>query len=130
MLTPQDDYIGHQLPTTFDHVGTSDPAWMERYWYTGHLTPSGEVIFDLGLGYHPNRNVMDAFAGVTVGSRQYNFRASRQLRPNPLHTRIGPLEFTIVEGFKRHHLTLAENESGISFDIEFLGGFNPHEEAP
>jgi len=132
MLTPQDDHIGHQLPTTFDHVGTSDPAWMERYWYTGHLVPSGEALFDLGLGYHPNRNVMDAFAGVTVGSRQYNFRASRQLRPNPLnplHTKIGPLEFAVLEGFRRHRLSLDENESGISFDIEFRGGLNPHEEA-
>lgn len=129
MLTPQDDWIGHQLPTTFDHVGTSDPAWMERLWYTGHPTPSGEVIFDLGLGHHPNRNVMDAFAGVSVGGRQYNFRASRRLRPDPLATKIGPLEFAVIEGFRRHRLTLAENESGISFDIEFLGAFNPHEEA-
>jgi len=62
---------------------------MERLWYTGHLTPSGEVIFDLGLGYHANRNVMDTFAGVTVGSKQYNFRASRHLRPNPLATKSG-----------------------------------------
>jgi len=28
MLTKQDDFIGHQLPTTFDHVMSSDPAWM------------------------------------------------------------------------------------------------------
>jgi hypothetical protein len=36
MLTPQDDFLGHQLPTTFDHVGTSDVRWTERYWYTAH----------------------------------------------------------------------------------------------
>ena len=68
MLTAQDDLIGHQTPTTFDHVESSDPAWMERIWYTGHPAPGGEVIFDLGIGYHPNRNVMDGFVGVTVGS--------------------------------------------------------------
>ena len=50
MLTAQDDFIGHQLPTTFDHVGTSDPAWMERMWYTGHPVPAGDIIFDIGLG--------------------------------------------------------------------------------
>jgi hypothetical protein len=38
-------------------------------------------MFDIGLGYHPNRNVMDAFAGVAVPGRQWNFRASRRLRP-------------------------------------------------
>ena len=89
MLTPQDDLIGHQLPTTFDQIDNSDPAWMERLWYTGHPVPGGEMIFDIGLGYHPNRNVMDAFAGVAVAGRQWNFRASRRLRPDPLTTSVG-----------------------------------------
>ena len=64
MLSQQDDFIGHQLPTTFDHVISSDPTWMERLWYTGHPAPGGDIIFDIGLGWHPNRNVMDGFAGV------------------------------------------------------------------
>ena len=129
MLTPQDDLLGHQLPTTFDHVGTSDPNWMERLWYTGHPL-SGEVIFDIGLGYHPNRNVMDAFAGVTVGTTQYNFRASRRLRPNPLETAVGPLTIQVLEGLRRHRLQLAPNDSGVSFDVEFIATMNAHEEEP
>lgn len=129
MLTAQDDLIGHQMPTTFDHVMSSDPAWMERLWYTGH-PKAGNIIFDIGLGYHPNRNVMDAFAGVTIGSTQYNFRASRRLRPNPLETTVGPLKIEVIEGLRRHRLQLAENESGLSFDIEFLGTLNAHEEEP
>lgn len=129
MLTAQDDLIGHQLPTTFDHVGNSDPSWMERLWYTGH-PKSGEVIFDIGLGYHPNRNVMDAFAGVTVGRTQHNFRASRRLRPNPLETAVGPLSIEVLEGLRRHRLMLAPNDSGLSLDLEFLGTMNAHEEEP
>lgn len=130
MVTPQDDLIGHQLPTTFDQLGTSDPAWMERLWYTGHPVPGGDMIFDIGLGYHPNRNVMDAFAGITIGMRQYNFRASRHLRPHPLTTTVGPLEISVVEGLRRHRLRLAPNDSGLSFDLEFLATMNPHEESP
>jgi hypothetical protein len=129
MLTPQDDLIGHQLPTTFDHVVSSDPCWMERLWYTGHPVPGGDIVFDVGLGYHPNRNVMDAFAGVEMAGVQYNFRASRRARPNPLATEIGSLKISIVEGLKRHRLTLAANESPLSFDIEFIATMNPHEEA-
>jgi hypothetical protein len=129
MLTPQDDLIGHQLPTTFDQIDNSDPAWMERLWYTGHPVPGGEVLFDIGLGYHPNRNVMDAFAGVAVPGRQWNFRASRRLRPDPLATTVGPLSIRVVEGLKRHVLTLADNASGIRFEIEFHATLNPHEEA-
>lgn len=128
MLTPQDDLIGHQLPTTFDQIDNSDPAWMERLWYTGHPSPSGDVIFDIGLGYHPNRNVMDAFAGVAVPGRQWNFRASRHLRPDPLTTCVGPLEIKVLEGLRRHRLTLGDNASGIRFELEFIGTMNPHEE--
>lgn len=130
MLTPQDDFIGHQSPTTFDHVESSDPAWMERLWYTGHVVPDGNVIFDLGIGYHPNRNVMDGFAGLAVGSTQYNLRLSRRLRPNPLTTRIGPLEIAVVEGLKHHKITLGENESGLRFELDYFATMNPHEESP
>ncbi len=128
MLSPQDDLIGHQLSTTFDQIDNSDPAWMERLWYTGHPAPGGEVIFDIGLGYHPNRNVMDAFAGVAVPGRQWNFRASRRLRPDPLNTSVGPLSIKVIEGLRRHSLTLGENDSGIRFELEFHATMNAHEE--
>jgi hypothetical protein len=128
MLTPQDDLIGHQLPTTFDQIDNSDPAWMERLWYTGHPTPAGDIIFDIGLGYHPNRNVMDAFAGVAMPGRQWNFRASRQLRPDPLTTRVGPLEIQVIEGLRCHRLALASNDSRLSFELEFHASMNAHEE--
>lgn len=130
MLTAQDDLIGHQLPTTFDQINNSDPAWMERLWYTGHPIDSLDTVFDIGLGYHPNRNVMDAFAGVAVAGRQWNFRVSRQLRPDPLTTTVGPLEITVLEGLKRHRVVLRDNPSGITFDMVFHGTMNPHEETP
>jgi hypothetical protein len=128
MLSGLDDHLGHQLPTTFDHVGTSDPAWTERLWYTLHDIESGEIIFDCGLGQYPNKNVQDAFAGVTVGSTQYNVRMSRALRPNTGEAKVGPLSFHVIEGLKKHRLTLEKNESGMSFDIEWEAVFNPHEE--
>ena len=130
MLTPQDDLIGHQTTTTFDHVASSDPAWMERLWYTGHPAPDGDVIFDIGLGFHPNRNVMDVFAGVEAGGIQTNYRASRHARPNPLDTSVGALSIKVLEGLKRHHLSLADNPSGLTFDLEFVATMNPHEEEP
>jgi hypothetical protein len=130
MLTGQDDLIGHQLPTTFDQIDNSDPAWMERLWYTGHPIDSLDVIFDIGLGYHPNRNVMDAFAGVAIAGKQWNFRVSRQLRPDPLTTTVGPLQIVVLEGLKRHRLVLGPNDSGIQFDLQFLASMTPHEESP
>ncbi len=128
MITPQDDFIGHQLPTTFDHVASSDPAWMERLWYTAHPVPGGDAVIDIGLGYYPNKNVMDAFAGIMIDGKQYNVRLSRHLRPNALDTTVGPLSIRIVEGLKRHRLVLDKNDSGIAFDVEFIATMNPHEE--
>ena len=81
MLSKQADSLGHQPPTTFDHVMSSDPAWMERLWYTGYPAPGGDFIFDIELGWHPNRNVMDGFRGSAFGGKQCNFRVSRRLRP-------------------------------------------------
>ena len=101
---------------------------MERLWYTGHPVPGGDFIFDIGLGWHPNRNVMDGFAGVVFAGKQYNFRVSRRLRPNPLDTTIGPLEIEILEGLRRHRLTLKPNEFGLAFELEFVATMNPHEE--
>jgi hypothetical protein len=128
MITPQDDLIGHQLPTSFAYIGTSDPTWMERLWYTTHPVPGGDVILNVGFGYHPNRNVLDAHAGITVGTKQYNLQFSRQLGDDPLSTKVGPLRMDVLEGLRRHRLRLDPNEAGLSFDIEFISAMHPHEE--
>jgi hypothetical protein len=130
MLIPQDDFIGHQLPTSFACVGTSDPAWMERMWFCGHLIPAGDVIFELGIGWHPNRNVLDGFAGATVGSTQYNFRASRSLKRDSATASLGPLKITVLEGMRELRLQLEPNESKIAFDVIFTASAVPHEENP
>ncbi|MBT2301891.1 hypothetical protein J7E70_15625 [Variovorax paradoxus] len=130
MISAQDDLFGHQLPTTFDHVSSSDPAWVERYWYCGHRVPDGDVVLDLGFGLYPNRNVMDCFAGVTCEGVQTNFRGSRRLRGNPLATQVGPLSVQVLEGLRRHRLVLEPNESGLAFDLEFEASTHPHEEEP
>jgi hypothetical protein len=128
MLTPQDDLIGHQVPAPFAVAGQGDSRFTERYWYTAHPIDGTELLLDLGLGYYPNRGVMDGFAGVTVGRQQHNFRTSRHLGDQPLDTAVGPLRITVIEGMKRHRVTLADNPSGISFDFEFEASFPPAQE--
>ncbi|MEO8296396.1 MAG: hypothetical protein ABI574_01170 [Burkholderiales bacterium] len=130
MLTPQDDFIGHQQPTSFAHTVTSDPAWMERLWYAAHPVPGGDVILNIGIGFHPNRNVMDGHAGISVGGKQYTVRFSRHLGRNPLDIEIGPLKIQVLEGLKRHRLTLAPNDLGLTFDVEFISDRHPHVEQP
>lgn len=124
MLSPQDDLIGHQAPAVFARAAGGDPRFTERYWYTAHPVDGSEIILDVGMGYYPNRGVMDAFAGVTVGRQQHNFRISRHLGDNPLETTVGPLVFEVLEGMKRHRIALAPgNGSGIAFDLTFEASF-------
>src|SRR4030095_10861004 len=130
MWPGRDDSIGHQLPTTFDHVFTSDPMWTQRLWFTLHVVTTGNVIFDCGLRPYPNKNVQDAFAGVALDGKQYNVRMSRTLRPDTGQTKVGPLSFQVIEGLRRHRLLLEKNDSGFAFDIEWEAAFNPHEEEP
>lgn len=130
MLTSQDDLIGHQTAAPFARAGNGDPRFTERFWYTAHPIDGRDLLIDMGLGYYPNRGVMDAFAGITVGRQQHTFRASRRLGSNPLQTAVGPLHFEVVEGMKRHRLSLADNDSGISFEIEFEASFPAAHEKP
>jgi hypothetical protein len=123
MLTPQDDLLGHQTSGNFSIAGKGDPRFTERYWYTAHPLDGSAILFDAGFGYYPNRGVMDAFAGVTVGRRQFNFRASRRLGSNPLETTVGPLQLVVDVRAGKHRLALAENASGISFDLTFTPSF-------
>ena len=128
MLSEQDDNIGHQLPTTFNHVVSSDDRWTERYWYSGAPIDSGDVLLDMGLGWYPNKNVMDMFAGITVDNVQYSYRVSRTLGATPLETAAGPLRYEIVEGLKHHRITLGQNDSGLSFEIDWRASFAGLEE--
>ncbi|WLA80932.1 hypothetical protein [Bradyrhizobium elkanii] len=123
MLTAQDDLIGHQTPQPFAKAGGGDVRFTERYWYTAHPIDGSELLIDIGLGYYPNQNVMDGFAGITIGRRQHNFRASRRLGARPLDTEVGGLRIEIVEGMGLHRISLADNPSGISFALEFKASF-------
>jgi hypothetical protein len=123
MLSPQDDLIGHQIPQPFASAASGNPLFTERYWYTLHPIDGTSKIIDIGIGYYPNKGVMDVFAGITVGRKQHNFRASRHLDGEPLRTAVGPLKFEVREGMKTHRITLADNASGFSFDLVFEASF-------
>src|SRR5213596_2647306 len=119
MLTPWDEFLCHQLPTTLDHVSTSDPAWTERIYVSLYDIASKETIFGCGIGQYPNKDVQDGFATVWHQGKQYNFRASRTLRPHIDEVRIGPLSVELLQGLKRFRLRLDENPSGLRFDVDW-----------
>ena len=128
MLTPMDDTLWHTLPTTFDHVGTSDPRFFDRYWFAAS-DPGGAGTLQLTLGVYNNMNVVDAgFIAIHEGS-QYNVRASRSLRPR-FETSCGPIRVEVLEPLRRVRLLVdGEGPHGITADLEWSGVLPAQEEA-
>ena len=130
MLTKYDELFCHQTVSTFDRPGTSAREWTERSWLMAHDI-EGKVHLATGIGYYPNRNVMDAFTCCTIeGRTQFNVRASRELRPQIDQFKVGPFAYEVIEPLKKVRFTLDENDYGLSFDVAVEGVSPPFEEDP
>jgi hypothetical protein len=128
MLSAWDEMLCHQLPATMDHVHTDNPEWTERIYLSVYNVRDKDTILGVGVGQYPNKNVQDGFVTVWRRGKQYNFRASRQLRPRIEEVRIGPLSVEVIEGLRRLRVRLADNPSNLRLDLEWTATMNPHEE--
>ncbi|HEX4015962.1 MAG TPA: hypothetical protein VHX15_04435, partial [Frankiaceae bacterium] len=135
MLSPLDETLHHQLPTTFDHAGTSDPRFFDRYWFAIYDPEGSEPAINTGMCTYLNMNVIDGYASMISDGKQHNVRVSSALRPalftgDPFVSTSGPLQVSILEPFRRLRLQLESNESGLAFDMEWKAEIAPHEEIP
>lgn len=118
-LTGADEAFNHQIVNTFAAVGSADRAWTEKAWFT-LMRKDGLLQASFGLGKYANRNVLDGFAGVQIGTRQLTVRASRVLSSAPESLGVGPLGYEIAEPLNAIRLTLAENTAQpLKFDLTF-----------
>src|SRR5829696_7869426 len=77
-LTAADEGFCHQIVDTFAVVGSTDPSWTEKVCASA-MARDGSLQLGFGLGKYNNRNVMDAYAGVSRGVEQITVRSSRRL---------------------------------------------------
>ncbi len=132
MLTALDETLRHQIPTTFDHVGTTDHRFFDRYWF-GVYDPAGRMALVCGMGLYVNMNVLDGFCALQLprdggGVEQHNFRLSRALRPNLDEAKVGPLSVRIEEPFQRIRLLWEAGDLPVSFDLAWSAFLPPSEE--
>lgn len=130
-LQPDNDYLGQPIPGAApgEQVPDTEHAMVtERYWYMGASMPAGQQMFSAGLGYYPNRRIMDGFVGVTLGDVQYCYTASRRVDAGPPKPEIGELRITIEEPMRTHRITLPENETGLSLDMRYQAALHPNDE--
>jgi len=118
-LLAADEMLSHQIVDTFATVAESDLAWTEKLW-TPFSRKDGRLQIDVGLGRYQNRDVMDAFAGLSRGREQWTVRASRELSPAPHSSVVGPIGYEVIEPLKSVRWWLDKNDiAPLRFDLTF-----------
>ncbi len=118
-LTGADEFFNHQIVNTFAAVASPERAWTEKAWFT-LMRKDGSLQASFGLGKYANRNIVDGFAGVQIGTRQMTVRASRLLSSAPDEMGVGPLGYAVVKPLEAIRLILAENSAvPLRFELTF-----------
>ena len=117
MLTALDDTLWHQLPTTFDHVWTSDPRFFDRYWFAIY-SGDGRVAIQITMGAYRNMNVLDAGAVMIVDGKQYNLRVSRSLNGS-VETVCGPVRISPIEALKSLEIVIEPGAGSLHGRIQW-----------
>jgi len=128
MLTDMDDTLWHQLPTTFDHVHTSDPRFYDRYWFAAY-DPEGQGALQVTLGAYSNMDVLDAGFVVVHEGKQHNLRVSRSLRPQ-LIPECGPIRVDVAQPLKSFSLSIKPGEHSVHGQLRWEATLPPEEEKP
>jgi hypothetical protein len=124
-LLASDELFVHQTVDTLATVSESDLSWTEKVWASVFRADGGLQV-DVGLGKYPNRNVMDAFAGVSRGTEQWTVRSSRELAPAPEETAVGPVTYEVTRPLEAVRFALmATDVVPIAFDLELEGLLPP-----
>ena len=132
MLTPHDELMCHQLTTTFDHVDQSDLRWTERVVLYGFDRQSLTSVMT-GMARFPNRNVIDAYAMVTVDGRAHVVRTSREISAavdGIASWQVGNYAYEVTEPLRRVRAVLEPGEGDFGLELDFTGTFPCYEQAP
>jgi hypothetical protein len=124
-LVGADELFAHQIVDTFGSVAESDRSWTEKAWAQA-CANDGSLQVAFGIGKYPNRDVLDACAGVSRGVEQWAVRASRRLSKDRESLTVGPISYEVNEALRQITFSLAPNEAQpISFQWTFEGVVPP-----
>ena len=126
MLTPADDYPLHQTPEPMAYAG-SDRNFYDRFFFNGY-SADGEIFFAVACGVYPQLNIMDASFSLSIGGKQINLRASKEMLGDRLNLTVGPISIDIVKPLAQTRIIISDNESGLTADIIATGRHFPIEE--
>ena len=118
-LLRSDEFFNHQIVDTFATVAQSDPAWAEKVCGMA-CARDGSLQIGFGMGKYANRNVLDAYVGISRGVEQRTVRASRELAPDPDRLQVGPIHYEVVEPLESIRVCLEPSDAQpIAFELLF-----------
>ncbi len=126
MLTPADDYPLHQTAEPMAFAG-GDRNFYDRFFFNGY-SADGAIFFALALGVYPQLNIMDASFALSYEGTQYNLRASKEMLGDRLNLTVGPITLEIIRPLEETHITIADNEGGVTAKIIATARHFPIEE--
>ena len=104
-LVHADEYFNHQIVETHASVQQSDYNWTEKV--CGMVARrDGSLSMGFGFGKYVNRNVVDAYGGVSQGLEQWTLRASRALNSDVNSLNVGPMRYEIIEPLQQVRVVL------------------------
>lgn len=117
---PLDELPVHQSPLSMARVASTDKNFYDRYYFNAH-DRTGERFLVMGFGVYPNLGVVDAFATVRSGDRQWAVRFSDAHRAGELRTEVGGFRIEVIEPLQKLRV-VCEHET-LSFDLTWEGSF-------
>lgn len=127
MPVPLDEYPIHQTPLSFARVATSDRNFYDRCYLNAHNRDGGTFLVT-GLGVYPNLGVVDAYATVRRGDRQWTVRFSDALAERSTEQRVGGYRIEVVEPLRTLRVVCDHDDLG--FDLTWTGTFPAVHEQP
>lgn len=119
LLVPADEGFHHQVVETHAHVAQTDRSWTEKVCAMA-AARDGTLQLGLGVGKYTNRNVFDGYAGVSRGREQWTVRGSRRLSDEPERVGVGPIDYEVVEPFRKVRFRCEPNDAvPIAFEWTF-----------
>jgi hypothetical protein len=119
---PLDEFPIHQAPLSMRYADTSDRNFYDRCYFNAH-DRSGDVFLITGLGVYPNLGVIDAYATIRRGDKQWAVRCSDALADRSLDARVGPYRVEVAEPLSRIRLVCDTADRGLGFDLTWEGSF-------
>jgi hypothetical protein len=108
-LVAADESFSHQIVETHARVAQADRSWTEKVCAMA-AARDGSLQVALGVGKYTNRNVFDAYAGVSRGREQWTVRGSRRLSDDPDRLGAGPVQYDVIEPFTRVRFSCEAND--------------------